>query len=123
MSFTLGYGKVGYGNKFGRKWFVLIAVLVLPACVAKQDLILPSKVQRVTAVENYKQCVAFATNKRLNQNRDAEDIVRDSISHCRSSKYEMLKDYPKNWRASFARQVDEEVLKAEVAYVLKARGG
>ena len=102
---------------------VLVAVTLLSACVAKEDLILPSKQQRVSAVENYKQCVASATNKRLNQNRDAEAIVRDSISHCRSSKHAMLKDYPKNWRASFERQVDEEVLKNEVAYVRKVRSG
>lgn len=97
-------------------------ILLVSACVAKQDLILPSKEQRVTAVQKYKQCVAYATNRRINQNRDAEAIVRDSIEHCRSSKHAMLKDYPKNWRASFERRVDDEVLKEEVAYVRKARG-
>lgn len=107
----------------GKCTIVLVAVFVLSACVAKQDLILPSKEQRVTAVENYKQCVANATNKRLNQNRDAEAIVRDSITKCRTSKHAMLKDYPKNWRASFERKVDEEILKNEVAYVRKTRGG
>ena len=101
---------------------VLAVIFLVSACVAKQDLILPSKEQRVSAVNNYKQCVAYATNKRINQNRDAESIVRDSIEHCRGSKHAMLKDYPKNWRASFERQIDEEVLKEEVAYVRKARG-
>lgn len=112
-----------FSRGFGMNVVVLAAALILSACVAKQDLILPSKEQRVSAVENYKQCVASATNKRINQNRDPEAIVRDSITHCRSSKYAMLKDYPKNWRKSFERQVDEEVLKTEVAYVRKARGG
>lgn len=101
---------------------VLTIVFVLSACVAKQDLILPSKEQRVSAVNSYKQCVAYATNKRINQNRDAESIVLDSIEHCRGSKHAMLKDYPKSWRASFERQVDEEVLKEEVAYIRKVRG-
>lgn len=101
---------------------VLAVIFLISACVAKQDLILPSKEQRVSAVNNYKQCVAYATNKRINQNRDAEAIVRDSIEHCRGSKHAMLKDYPKSWRASFERQIDEEVLKEEVAYVRKARG-
>lgn len=101
---------------------VLAVIFLVSACVAKQDLILPSKQQRVSAVNNYKQCVAYATNKRINQNRDAEAIVRDSIQHCRGSKHAMLKDYPKSWRASFERQVDEEVLKEEVAYIRKARG-
>ena len=112
-------------NLFGNlmKYSGLIAaVFLVTACVAKQDLILPSKEQRITAVESYKQCVAYATNKRINQNREAEDIVRDSIEFCRGSKHAMLKDYPKNWRASFERQIDEEVLKEEVAYVRKARG-
>lgn len=98
------------------------AVILLTACVAKEDLILPSTEQRVTAVETYKQCVSYATNKRLNQNRDAEAIVRDSIQQCHGTKHAMLKDYPKNWRASFERQVDEELLKNEVAYIRKVRG-
>lgn len=101
---------------------LIALVLLVSACVAKEDLILPSKQQRITAVETYKQCVAYATNKRINQNRDAEAIVRDSIEHCRGSKHAMLKDYPKSWRASFERQVDDEVLKEEIAYVRKVRG-
>lgn len=102
---------------------MVVAVLILvSACVAKEDLILPTKEQRITAVETYKQCVSYATNKRLNQNRDAEAIVRDSIEHCRSSKYAMLKDYPKSWRSNFEKRVDEELLKTEVAYIRQARG-
>ena len=112
---------------FGKSTAVLAAAVIvtatLSACVAKQDLILPSKEQRITAVDVYKQCVAYATNRRINQNRDAEAIVRDSIDQCRTSKNAMLKDYPKNWRTSFEKQVDEEILKNEVAYVKKARGG
>ena len=95
---------------------------MVSACVAKEDLILPTKEQRVTAVDTYKQCVSYATNRMLGEKRDAEAIVRDSIEHCRSSKYAMLKDYPKNWRSSFEKQIDEELLKTEVAYVNKARG-
>jgi len=100
---------------------MLLALSVLVACVAKEDLIIPSKQQRIAAVENYKQCVSVATNKRLNENRDPEAIVRDSITHCRSSKYAMLKDYPKGWRDSYEKQVDEEILKEEIAYVTKVR--
>ena len=101
---------------------VSAVVLLVSACVAKEDLILPTKEQRITAVDTYKQCVSYATNKRLNQNRDAEAIVRDSIEQCKTSKYAMLKDYPKNWRANFEKSVDEEILETEVAYVRKARG-
>jgi len=101
---------------------VAIVLLLLTACVAKEDLILPTREQRETAVDAYKQCVSYATNKRLNQNRDAEAIVRDSIEQCHGTKHAMLKDYPKNWRASFERQVDEELLREEVAYIRKARG-
>ncbi|WP_455375083.1 hypothetical protein [Kaarinaea lacus] len=113
---------MNFSGNVVRSTLVLTVLLLVSACVAKQDLILPSKEQRVTAVETYKQCVAYATNKRINQNRDAESIVRDSIEKCRSSKHAMLKDYPKNWRNSFEKQVDEELLKTEVAYIRKARG-
>ena len=113
---------MSFSGKLVKSTGLILVMFVVSACVAKQDLILPSKEQRVSAVNNYKQCVAYATNKRINQNRDAEAIVRDSIQHCRGSKHAMLKDYPKNWRASFERQVDEEVLKEEVAYVRKVRG-
>lgn len=113
---------MNFFRNFVRSIVVLAVLLLVSACVAKEDLILPNKEQRVTAVETYKQCVSYATNKRINQNRDAEAIVRDSIEQCRSSKHAMLKDYPKNWRANFERQVDEELLKTEVAYIQKARG-
>ena len=107
----------------GRHWAIVVVLVALTACVAKQDLIIPSKQQRIAAMENYKQCVANATNKRLSQNRDPEAIVRDSIAHCRTSKYAMLKDYPKGWRDSYEKQVDEEILKEEIAYVTKVRQG
>ena len=104
-------------------WAVILIIFTMTACVAKQDLIVPSKEQRIAAYDNYRQCVAQATNKRLNQNRDPEDIVRDSIAHCRTSKYAMLKDYPKGWRESYEQQIDEELLKEEIAYVIKVRQG
>ena len=102
---------------------VLLVFNVLTACVAKEDLIIPSKEQRIAAMESYKQCVSHATNKRMNQNRDPEAIVRDSIAHCRTSKYAMLKDYPKGWRDSYEQQVDEEILKEEIAYITNVRQG
>lgn len=113
---------MNFSGKFAKSAVVLAVAILVSACVAKEDYILPSKEQRVSAVETYKQCVAYATNKRLGQNRDAEAIVRDSIDQCRSSKYEMLKDYPKSWRSNFEKQVDEELLKREVAYVREKRG-
>jgi len=109
----------------GMKRLGLISILFvfLTACTAEQELILPNKQQRVAAVDTYKQCVSYATNKRVNQNRDPEEIVRDSMDKCRSSKYAMLKDYPKGWRDNFEKQVDEEILKQEIAYVVRARQG
>ena len=104
-----------------KMWAAVVVIVVLTACVAKQDLIVPSKQQRVAAEENYKQCVAQATNKRVYENQDPEAIVRDSIAHCRTSKYAMLKDYPKGWQESYGQQVDEEILKNEIAYVIKTR--
>ena len=91
------------------------------ACVATEDLILPNKHQRISLVESYKQCVAAATNNRMYQNRDPEAIVRDSMNHCRTTKYAMLKDYPKGWRDNYEKQIDEEVLREEIAYVVKTR--
>ena len=101
----------------------LAVTFLLAACTAKQDLILPNKQQRLAAVETYKQCVSYSTNKNIHQNRDPEAIVRDSMHRCRTSKHAMLKDYPKGWRENFERQVDEEILKEEIAYVVRAKQG
>ena len=106
-----------------RLGLISILLVLLSACTAEQELILPNKQQRVAAVDTYKQCVSYATNKRVNQNRDPEEIVRDSMDKCRSSKYAMLKDYPKGWRDNFEKQVDEDILKQEIAYVVRARQG
>ncbi|WP_455208606.1 hypothetical protein [Kaarinaea lacus] len=102
---------------------ILIALVILTACTAEQELILPNKQQRISAVDTYKQCVSYATNKGINQNRDPEEIVRDSMDKCRTSKYAMLKDYPKGWRENFEKQIDEEIMKEEIAYVVRARQG
>lgn len=102
--------------------FLLMSGLVI-ACVAKQDLILPNKQQRISAVDSYKQCVAYATNSHLHQNREPEAIVRDSMDKCRPTKYIMLKEYPKGWRDNYERQIDEEILKEEIAYIVSTRRG
>ena len=102
---------------------VLTALGLLAACVAKQDLILPNKQQRITAMDSYKQCVAYATNNHLSQNREPEAIVRASMDKCRPSKYAMLKDYPKGWRDNYEKQIDEEILKEEIAFIVNARRG
>lgn len=114
MSHFTGISKLG---------LIAMVFVILTACTAEQELILPNKQQRITAVDTYKQCVSYATNKRLNQNRDPEEIVRDSMDKCRTSKYAMLKDYPKGWRDNFEKQIDEEILKEEIAYVVRARQG
>ena len=100
-----------------------IVIFTLAACTAQQELILPNKEQRIAAVETYKQCVSLGTNKGIHQNRDPEAIVRDSMYRCRTTKHAMLKDYPKGWRDNFEKQVDEEILKEEIAYVVRARQG
>lgn len=101
----------------------IILVFSLVACTSQQELILPNKDQRIAAVETYKQCVSLGTNKGIYQNRDPEAIVRDSMYRCRTTKHAMLKDYPKDWRENFEKQVDEEILKQEIAYVVRARQG
>ncbi|MGD8559390.1 MAG: hypothetical protein PVF34_08340 [Gammaproteobacteria bacterium] len=106
-----------------RASIVLLILSFLAACVAKKDLILPNKQQRVTAVQKYKQCVAYATNQHINQNRDPETIARESMHKCRASKYTMLKDYPKGWRDNYEKKIDQEVLQQEISYIVSARRG
>ncbi|MGD8568664.1 MAG: hypothetical protein PVJ39_11285 [Gammaproteobacteria bacterium] len=112
---------MGLSFRFVKMGVLLIAISVLGACVAKQDLILPNKQQRITRVERYKQCVANATNQHVFQNRQPEAIVRDSMNKCRPAKYTMLNEYPKGWRKNYEKKIDQEVLKQEIAYVIKAR--
>jgi hypothetical protein len=114
MGDLMGISKLG---------LIVMALTLMAACTAEQELILPNKQQRVAAVDTYKQCVSYATNKGIHQNRDPEEIVRDSMDKCRTSKYAMLKDYPKGWRENFEKQIDEEILKEEIAYVVRARQG
>ncbi|MCI0506877.1 MAG: hypothetical protein L0Z73_12310 [Gammaproteobacteria bacterium] len=106
-----------------KRGLIFAGFVFLTGCTAEQELILPNKQQRVAATDTYRQCVAYATNQSINQNRDPEEIVRDSMDRCRTSKYAMLKDYPKSWRENFEKQIDEEILKEEIAYVVKARQG
>ena len=110
-------------SSISKLWSALVVVFSLVACTSQQELILPNKDQRMASVETYKQCVSLATNKGLHQNRDPEAIVRDSMHRCRTSKHAMLKDYPKGWRENFEQQVDEEILKEEIAYVVRAWQG
>jgi hypothetical protein len=113
---------IGISN-ISKKGLIVAGFVFLAGCTAEQELILPNKQQRVAATDTYRQCVAYATNQSINQNRDPEEIVRDSMDRCRTSKYAMLKDYPKSWRENFEKQIDEEILKEEIAYVVKARQG
>jgi hypothetical protein len=112
---------MGLRCRFMKMGVLLIAISVLGACVAKQDLILPNKQQRITMVDRYKQCVANATNQHVFQNRQPEAIVRDSMVKCRPSKYTMLNEYPKSWRKNYEKKIDQEIMKEEIAYVIKAR--
>ncbi|HEY5603128.1 MAG TPA: hypothetical protein VIM41_08480 [Gammaproteobacteria bacterium] len=114
---------MGFIANISRQWVIVCGLVFLTACATEKELILPDTQLRNSAVDTYKQCVSKATSQRINENRDPEAIVRDSMDLCKTSKHAMLKDYPKGWRENFEKKVDEEILKEEIAYVVRARQG
>jgi hypothetical protein len=94
---------------------------MLISCVAEQEMILPTKEQRVSRVDAYKICVSYAINQSYNNLEPPESIVRASMASCKNVKRNILIDYPKAWRENFEKQIDEEVFKEEIAWVLETR--
>ena len=101
-------------------WLVVLS-LTLVACVPEQDIILPTKEQRVSRVDAYKICVSYATNQNYNDIESPDAIVRASMASCKNAKRSIFTDYPKAWRDNFEKQIDEEVYKEELAWVLETR--
>lgn len=103
---------------------LLIMFLVmfgLAACVAKKDIILPTKYDRESRVASYKQCVAQATSRTYDDRRNPDEIVQASMRTCLGAKNWMLKEYPKNWRIGMEKEVDIQVYKDEIAWILSNR--
>ena len=100
---------------------LFLLVFGLAACVAKKDVILPTKYDRENRVASYKQCVAQATNRGYDDRRNPDEIVQASMQSCVGSKNWMLQEYPKSWRGGMAKEVDEQLYKDEIAWILRNR--
>lgn len=96
-------------------------VFSLAACVARKDIILPTKYDRENRVASYKQCVAQATNRGYDERLNPDEIVQASMQTCLGAKNWMLKEYPKSWRVGMEEEVDKQVYKDEIAWILSNR--
>ena len=98
-----------------------LVVFGLSACVAKKDVILPTSYDRETRVATYKQCVSQATTRAYDDRRNPDEIVQASMQSCVGSKNWMLQEYPASWRPGMAKEVDEQLYKDEIAWILRNR--
>ena len=104
-----------------RSALILLATTVLAACVSNQDIILPTKHERISLVDVYKRCVANATNSRFDKFTNPDVIVRSAMKKCIRSKNAMLRDYPQSWRRGLESDVDEVLYRREVAWIKETR--
>ena len=100
--------------------FILISVM-LSACIAKKDIILPTRYDREMLQARYRQCVNQATSNYYDNVRTPDAIVRASFSACKGSRQAMLKDYPKRWQAGWAKEVDMDIYKDEISWIQSKR--
>ena len=99
----------------------LIPIFTMTACVAPEDIILPSKYQRIAQSDVYKRCVAIATNKNFDEITKPDVIVRNSLMACSNVKKTMLTAYPQRWRDNYMQAVDAELFKREMDWVVETR--
>lgn len=100
---------------------LLILTLMVSACVARSDIILPSKYDREAAISGYKACVTAATTNYYDDVRTPEEIVTASFAACRGKRTAMVRSYPRSWGASLVKDVDEKLYKSEIAWILDKR--
>lgn len=108
---------MNYSSLFG----VLVLILTLSACVARSAIILPSKYDREAAVSRYKACITAATTNDYDTKRSPEEIVNSSFSVCRGQRASMLSSYPKGWGDRMMNDIDEELYKSEIEWVVAKR--
>ena len=99
----------------------IIPLISLTACVAQEDIILPSKYQRVSQSDVYKRCVATATNNNFDEITKPDVLARNSLAACANVKKTMLTAYPPRWRDNYMQAVDAEVFEREVEWIVETR--
>ena len=99
----------------------LFFLTYLTGCVAQEDIILPTKYERIAQADAYKRCVATATNNRFDRTTKPEVIVRGSLQACSNFKNSMLKAYPERWRENYIQEVEAELFQREVDWIVQAR--
>lgn len=99
---------------------ILIALL-LTGCVAQEDIVLPTKYQRIAQSDAYKKCVALATNSNFDETTKPDAIVRKSLTACSHYKNTMLRAYPQRWRENYLKDVDAELYQREVKWIVETR--
>ena len=99
----------------------ILFILSLTGCVAQEEVILPSKYQRISQSDAYKSCVASATNRLFDETTTPETIVRNSLAACSHFKSTMLSAYPQRWRENYIKDVDAELYQREVKWIEETR--
>ena len=104
---------------------MLLAIVALnsalSACIAKKDIILPTRYDREMLEAQYRQCITRTTNQIYNNTSPADEILRSSFGNCRGAKEAMLQSYPRRWHDHFAKKVDDDIYKSELAWIENKR--
>ena len=98
-----------------------LALLMVSSCIAKKDIILPTKYDRTAQIDAYKKCVANATHLRFDTTTNVNVLVKNSMSACNRHKETMLRAYPKRWRENYIKEVDAELYQQEISWVADTR--
>lgn len=98
-----------------------VLALTLSACIAKKDIILPTRYERQMLQDQYRQCITRSTNKIYDNTTPPEEIVRASFGNCRGARQAMLQAYPRRWHEHMADQIDQEIYQSELAWIENKR--
>lgn len=104
-----------------RLLLLLLVGTSLSACIAKKDLILPTRYDRQRYEDQYRQCISQTTNRNYNSVTPADELIKASFANCRGARQVMLNSYPKRWHENWARTVEQEIYKNELAWIQDKR--
>jgi hypothetical protein len=110
---------------YSRCWrqilLLLLASIGLSACIAKKDLILPTRYDRQKYEAQYKQCITQSTNANYNSVSTPQELLKASFDNCRGVRQIMIRSYPKRWHENWASKIDQEIYKSELAWIQNKR--
>lgn len=113
----------GFSRYASFRALLLLALILglLSACIAKKDIILPTRYEREMLQAQYKQCITRSTNEIYDNTTPADELIRVSFRNCIGARHAMLHSYPRRWHEHMAEKLDDEIYKSELAWINNRR--